>query len=416
MDFKKVELAICSFYLVRRKSALGGNRIRSDFFENEKMASAWQLALSGAPLYELGFSETDLAMLGGMAESSEEIKKYESALFRRWKKKKLEAELKRSLALMDEMEPDAIAANLEKNISEIGAGGVEDARTHGQIGADLVRGWAERLAGQESRAMRAPQEPLRRAIGGWARGKLYLVGAVTSGHKTTFLRQALFQASKDGFSALFWSCEDGAEDVAARTIAAEVRQASTRTFLENERPTGATDDDLRNLIRETSQHLAGEASQRFRIIEDSLPNLSHVCNRLKYEKTRGVDVFGLDFLQLVQPDNGRTPDAVHFFHVSTVLAGLAKSLDIAILATVQPTQLATREHQINKTPLTLGDLRGGSAIAQAAYGVILLNKVWTEEGEQDRRFIDLDVAKWKNGETGVIRMAVQRSNDLILQQ
>ena len=61
-------------------------------------------------------------------------------------------------------------------------------------------------------------------------------------------------------------------------------------------------------------------------------------------------------------------------------------------------------------------MRGGSAIAQSAYGVILLNKVWEEDTKppkRDKRYIDLVVAKWKGNVTQGYRLKVYPAKDTI---
>ena len=100
--------------------------------------------------------------------------------------------------------------------------------------------------------------------------------------------------------------------------------------------------------------------------------------------------------------------------MSNELQATAKRLRVPILATVQPTQAATREQLRSKRPLTKADIRGGSAIAQAAYGVLIFNRVFVEgEDTINPRFIDCVVDKWKHASIRSIRLRVDPAKDTI---
>jgi replicative DNA helicase len=139
-----------------------------------------------------------------------------------------------------------------------------------------------------------------------------------------------------------------------------------------------------------------------------------VLSVLSAEAARGLSFVGLDFFQLIRADTARIDEVEHWFTTSNALAAAAKRLNLVILASVQPTQSATKEQERNRRFLTKGDLRGGSAIAQAAYGVLLFNRVYDEDGELDRRYLDVDISKWKNADTGTVRVKVDRAKDLIV--
>jgi replicative DNA helicase len=419
----ETERIVLSHYLVRRAADIRDAQVTAEHFFHGKHGVWWETAVSApqswtpGDMREAGLDPDTMALLAAIRPSPEEVNRAEKRMVRHWQVTYVQRfcrELSDEIKEGDVDTPDGALDRMRRALADAESGGVVEARTHRDVGIDLFREWSDSLKSDERKTLPMPLRKLNERLLGWQRGKLYLVGAVTSGHKTTFARQAAWHVAKAGYRSLFWPMEDTAEEMAARTFAAEIKQADTRTFTTFQRPEGITQDDFADLIHNLGKHLDSPSSVNLRYLDEGLPKLTRVLGRLSAEAARGLDFAALDFMQLIQPDDPSTHEVQHWFTVANALAAAAKRLNIALVATVQPTQAATREQARNQKPLTLGDLRGGSAIAQSAYGVLLLNRVWDEDGEIDRRYLDVDVAKWKNADPGRMRYNVERSNDVIL--
>jgi len=416
---EEAEKLVIAHYLVHRAADQRDARVNAAMFSNGKLGSWWMGAQGAAKGWrpgDLGIDPDSYALLAGMRPSAKDVNLAEKRIVRRWQVRylsKAAMDLTEAIGKGEIEQPEEALNTVRQFLAEAESGGVAEARTHRDVGIELFREWTQALKSGITDLIPMPMEKLATALTGWQRGKFYLVGAVTSGHKTTFGRMACWHAAQNGHEALLWPMEDTDKEMAARTFAAEIRQVSTRTFTTYQRP-DVTEADFSAMLQGLAKHLDSDAAKKLRYIDEAMPRLSRVLALLSAEVAKGLDFIALDFMQLIQPDKDDMNETSHWFKVSNALAAAAKRLNIPIVATVQPTQHATREQARIKRPLNLGDLRGGSAIAQSAYGVLLLNRVWDDEGELDRRFIDVEIAKWKNAACKNLRFKVEPHRDLIL--
>lgn len=434
----EAERIVVAHYLVRRAADLRDSTVRPEHFVHLQHRNWWEAAMRcvfgsvgadpadprigaaqpGWTASDLKVPAEDQALLAGIRATPEQVRAAERRMIRRWQ---LTATQLRCGTLAEQIrkgeidDADSALSAVRSALHEIESGGAVEAKTHREVGLDLFREWADSLRTGKSHVIAAPLETLARHITGWQKKKLYLVGAVTSGHKTTFGRHAAWHAAKNGDRrVLYWTMEDSADEIAARTIAAEVRQVDTRTFTAFQRP-DVPDGDFARLVREVGAHLDHPGSQRLLYLDEGMPRLSRVMSQISAVAAKGLRLVVLDFLQLIQPDNPDTPENTHWFNVGNHLAALAKRLDLPVIACVQPTQLATREAARQQRPVTIGDIRGGSSIAQSAYGVILLQRVYVE-GEIDRRVLEVEIVKWKNADLAKWRIGVYRNKDLLVDE
>lgn len=417
----EAERIVLSYYIARRAADLRDAQVTAEHFFHGSHSAWWQSAESSGPGWttgDLGIPPDALALLAGIRPSERDVKQAERRMIRRWQIVHTERacrELETDIRSGELTDADEALSRMRASLGEAEAGGVLDARTHREVGIELYREWATALRDGTTRCLPMGLPLLQRKLGGYQPGKFYLVGAVTSAHKTTFARMEAWTLAKQGFTTMLWPMEDTAEEMAARTFAQEIKQADTRTFTTYQKPSGITEEDFGEMLSSLGRHLDDESSVRLRYLDEGMPKLRRVMARISAECARGVQAVFLDFMQLIQPDRDDTHETTHWFNVANTLAAGAKRLKVPIVATVQPTQLATREHARLKRPLTLGDLRGGSAIAQSAYGVLLLNRVWGDDGEVDRRYIDINIAKWKNADPETVRFSVARHIDTIME-
>lgn len=161
---------------------------------------------------------------------------------------------------------------------------------------------------------------------------------------------------------------------------------------------GDIEDEQWMQIVDTSSFLHGSSLS---IYDDvyTLKEIRSECKRLKLKN--GLDVVFIDYLQLI--DNGgnlksRNEDVSA---ISRGLKLLAKELDVTVVALSQLSRAP--EGRNNKRPY-LSDLRDSGSIEQDADIVMFLYRDdYYDEQSEDAGFIEIIIAKHRNGETGTIK-------------
>lgn len=139
--------------------------------------------------------------------------------------------------------------------------------------------------------------------------------------------------------------------------------------------------------------------------EPSLSLLSLKIKAKKWVREKGVKVIYIDYLQLISNNQkGRTRDQ-EISEISRTLKGLAKELDIPIVALSQLSRGV--ETRGDKRPM-LSDLRESGAIEQDADNVLFLYRPeyygipqW-EDGSPTANEVEVIISKFRNGTTGGI--------------
>lgn len=132
------------------------------------------------------------------------------------------------------------------------------------------------------------------------------------------------------------------------------------------------------------------------------------CRRLKAKHNVGLII--LDYLQLMNGDSGKASQREQeVSKISRNLKGLAKELEVPIIALSQLSRETEKRSGDKKTP-QLSDLRESGAIEQDADIVMFLyrpeyyNITANEMGENNKGETDVKIAKHRNGELGTIKL------------
>ena len=193
---------------------------------------------------------------------------------------------------------------------------------------------------------------------------------------------------------------------------------------------GQTELEERRIIRATGE-LAGA-----NIWFDDSPVLSVAELRSKVRRlasSHGVDLVVVDYLQLMQSDNswtGRENRVQEISYISRTLKGLARELNVPVLALAQLSRAIETRHP--RIPL-LSDLRDSGSIEQDADVVIFLSREelyitreqWMAEHPEmpesayPQGVAQVIVAKHRNGPTGAVelrfRQRLAKFEDWVLQ-
>jgi replicative DNA helicase len=131
----------------------------------------------------------------------------------------------------------------------------------------------------------------------------------------------------------------------------------------------------------------------------TLKEIRSECKRLKLKN--GLDVVFIDYLQLIENGGSLKTRNEDVSAISRGLKLLAKELDITVVALSQLSRAP--EGRNNKRPY-LSDLRDSGSIEQDADMVMFLYRDdYYDDQSEDAGFIEIIIAKHRNGETGTIK-------------
>jgi replicative DNA helicase len=174
--------------------------------------------------------------------------------------------------------------------------------------------------------------------------------------------------------------------------------ASRTSIAMNKLKKGDIEDEQWIEIVDKSNFLQGSS---LNIYDDvyTLKEIRSECKRLKLKN--GLDVVFIDYLQLIENGGSLKTRNEDVSAISRGLKLLAKELDITVVALSQLSRAP--EARNNKRPY-LSDLRDSGSIEQDADIVMFLYRDdYYDDQSEDAGFIEIIIAKHRNGETGTIK-------------
>jgi replicative DNA helicase len=232
---------------------------------------------------------------------------------------------------------------------------------------------------------------------GFQASELIIVAARPSMGKTAFCLNVATQAAVDGFGVAVFSLEMSKEALVQRMLCAEARvdsQAVRRGTLR--------DPDFTRLAR-----AAGILQSCPVWIDDSaaltLLEMRSKARRLKVEND--VRLIVVDYLQLMRSPEYSENRVQEISDISRSLKGLARELDIPVIALSQLSR-ASEQRGGERRPI-LSDLRDSGAIEQDADVVIFIHRPEMyqkedSEGNSLEGVAEVIVGKHRNGPTGTV--------------
>ncbi len=153
------------------------------------------------------------------------------------------------------------------------------------------------------------------------------------------------------------------------------------------------------------QHAMGVLAEAKIYIDDSASanvlQMRAMARRLQAE--HGLDLIIIDYLQLMEPRNPQSSEVQQITEISRALKGLAKELNIPVLALSQLSRAV--EQRVPQIP-RLSDLRQSGALEQDADVVLFIYREdrYREEETTRKNIADIIVAKHRNGPVGKIEL------------
>lgn len=266
----------------------------------------------------------------------------------------------------------------------------------------------ESIHGQEGGITGVPSgfRKLDDLTSGWQPSDLIIIAARPSMGKTAFSLACGLNAAthpERPASVAIFSLEMGAQQLAQRLLTSEARVDAQRA-----RTGRMKDEDWQKLAR-----AAGKLSDASLFIDDT-PGLSVLelrakCRRLKAE--HGLDLVVVDYLQLMQASaSKRTQNREQeIAHISRSLKGLAKELDVPVLALSQLNR-GVENRGGDKRP-QLSDLRESGSIEQDADVVAFIYRAERygitvdDQGNSTEGMAEIIIGKQRNGPIGTVELA-----------
>ena len=263
----------------------------------------------------------------------------------------------------------------------------------------------------ELSAIRTGFNDLDTLLTGLKRSDLVIVGARPSVGKSSFaLGIARNAAIEQRAHVAFFSLEMSSEQLAIRMLSAESGVDSGRLRLGQN-----TELEERRVVA-----AAGRLSEANIWFDDS-PMLTAAELRAKARRLAGeakqLDLIVIDYLQLMQGESqtGRENRVQEISYISRTLKGLARELDVPIVALAQLSRAIENRHP--RTPM-LSDLRDSGSIEQDADIVMFLSREelyvtpeqWAAqhpdlpESAYPKGVAQVSVAKHRNGPTGTVEL------------
>ena len=226
-------------------------------------------------------------------------------------------------------------------------------------------------------------------------GDLVIVAGRPSMGKTVFgVNIAEHAAIKSNKTALFFSLEMPGEQIAMRMLSSLGRIDQHRI-----RSGKLTDDDWPRLTSAVS--VLSEA----KLYVDDTPALSPSDIRSRARRIAREHELGLivvDYLQLMQVPGYRDNRTLEISEISRSLKGLAKELNIPVIALSQLNR--SLESRADRRPI-MSDLRESGAIEQDADVITFIyrDEVYNDDSP-DKGIAEIIIAKQRNGPIGKVRL------------
>jgi len=302
-----------------------------------------------------------------------------------------------SLAFEEEDEADVIIDKAEHLIFQIAEDRVRQGFQYIGDVAHRRLEQIEQMAGRPEMITGVPTgfTDFDRMTSGLQRQELVVIAARPSMGKTALALNMAQYAAKNGNVVGIFSLEMSAEQLVSRLLCSEARVDAhrLRTGYLNREEWARLADALRRLC-ETKVYIDDTAAV-------SVMEMRAKCRRLKAE--HGLDMLIIDYLQLMAGRGRIESRQQEVSQISRDLKGLAKELDIPVIAL---SQLSRAPEQRSEHKPQLSDLRESGAIEQDADVVcfIFREEVYNPTDE-NQGTAELIIGKQRNGPTGSVPLA-----------
>lgn len=311
---------------------------------------------------------------------------------------------KAALMLADKEDVFKIIETVQAGLSELQIEGDNKEIKFAQHIDEAIETIKSRMCGVDSFGITTGYNNLDKFTGGWRTTDLIIVGGSSSMGKTSLAVSFAVNAARNATPSVIFSYEMGVQQLVTRIISSESNLNSR--WLQR----GAINDSEYDMLVRVTENIKDMPLYIDECINSSL---KYLVNRMRqYAISKGVKVFVVDYLQLVQHRtktvNSREQEIAH---IARTLKNVAKELDIVVIAL---SQLNRGVGNRDGGKPTMSDLRESGEIEQAADIVLLIYRPEyygiesTGDGKSTEGLVELIFAKGRNIGTGTIVMKFQK--------
>jgi replicative DNA helicase len=233
---------------------------------------------------------------------------------------------------------------------------------------------------------------------GLQRGDMIVIAGRPSMGKTALAMNIAEHVAVDLKQAvLVFSLEMSAPQLALRFLSSR-----SRVDLAKLRSAKLTDEDWDKLTMGLSQlHTSIVHIEENGMIT---PNELRAKARRIHRECRGLGLIVIDYIQLIASPQNSDNRATELGSISRLLKGLAKELDVPLIAL---SQLSRKVEERNDKRPMMSDLRESGAIEQDADLIMMIYRddYYTKEMSKDPGVTEVIIGKHRNGPTGDVRLA-----------
>lgn len=233
---------------------------------------------------------------------------------------------------------------------------------------------------------------------------IVLAGRPSMGKTAIALNMARNAAVDHGMAVGVFSLEMSSESLVMRLLCTEsrVNQMKVRTGQ-------LAPQEMERLTSHVGQLMSAP------IFIDDTPSLNALELRAKARRLKAehnVKMLVIDYLQLMEGTKGENRQQ-EITHISRSIKGVAKELDIPIIALSQLSRASESRDKLNKRP-QLSDLRESGAIEQDADLVLFVFRPEYygidefEDGTNTQNMCEVIIGKQRNGPVGSVRLAFMK--------
>lgn len=294
---------------------------------------------------------------------------------------------------------------LEKVYKDYGA--VTDLITVGKVESfrDNVNNYLNKTQ-NDKKGIPSSQVSINKKLNGYQNSDLIILAARPGMGKTAFVLNEVLECGLNNIPVVFFSLEMSTNQIIGRFLSIisgiDITKINNFSLTHSEKI----------YLKECADMLASLPIH----IEDtggiSPIEMKIKCNKLKREKE--IKMVVVDYLQLMKIKNKKVNNRENeISEISQSLKNLAKGLDVPVIALSQLSR-NVEQRGSSKRPL-LSDLRDSGSIEQDADVVMFIYRPeyykieqWDdEEAESTENQCEIDVAKYRHGETGYCRLGCE---------
>lgn len=248
----------------------------------------------------------------------------------------------------------------------------------------------KRWAGESSPPVLSGFTDFDRQMQGFRGSQLVILAARPSMGKTACVCNLALNAAKDGNGILLFSLEQGQQELIERLLAMQSKISSYKL----------REGDLTEFESFRVKEATRELSDLPVFIDDNayrnVTQIGSIARRIK--RKHGLSAVVIDYIQLIQPEDGRQPREQQVATISRRLKGLAKELDIPVIALAQLNRQLEQRKGDDQIP-RMSDLRESGALEQDADVIWFLHRPEQLEPGNQKGKACWRIAKNRNGPT-----------------